>query len=183
MFYHRFNFTALVLACGTISPPLAARAPEVPPANDRTGVSKAGPPAVSRAAPTEPAASSRPSASSTGAATKPAPAAAAEPVVRAGDTHLSLSNLHVAKIVPNLCGLHYGVSTTSPECQAFVDQGLGYFYSYVWMEAARSFETATRLDPECATAWWCLFRALDHYGKGDHATQALLKADANKAHV
>jgi tetratricopeptide (TPR) repeat protein len=71
------------------------------------------------------------------------------------------------------------VSTTSPECQAFFDQGLGYYYSYVWMEAARSLETALRFDPDCALAWWGLSRALEHYGKGD-ATKALLKADALK---
>jgi len=77
----------------------------------------------------------------------------------------------------------YRVSTSSPECQAFVDQGLGYFYSYVWMEAARSFETATQRDRDCALAWWCLSRALQQYGKHDPATQALLRADALKANA
>src|SRR5262249_55984025 len=63
------------------------------------------------------------------------------------------------KILPNLCVLKYRINTNSPECQAFFDQGLGFFYSYVWMEAARSFETATRHDPDCAMAWWGLSRA------------------------
>src|SRR5262249_11506284 len=66
-----------------------------------------------------------------------------------------------------------------PECQAHFDQGLGYFYSYVWMEAARSFETATRFDPDCAMAWWGLSRALERWGRGDHS-KALLKADELK---
>jgi tetratricopeptide (TPR) repeat protein len=70
--------------------------------------------------------------------------------------------------------LKYRITTTSPECQAFFDQGLGYFYSYVWMEAARSFETAVRHDPNCATAWWALSRALERT-RGNH-NEALRKA-------
>jgi hypothetical protein len=80
----------------------------------------------------------------------------------------------------------YRVSTASPECQAFFDQGLGYLYSYVWMEAARSFETATQKDAECALAWWGLSRALDRwagvaFGKGDALRTAANKA-LQKAH-
>lgn len=92
---------------------------------------------------------------------------------------LPLTGLAPSKLVPGLCVVRYRVSTSSPECQAFFDQGLGYFYSYVWMEAARSFETATRHDPACALAWWGLSRALERWGKGDH-TKALLQADKLK---
>jgi Tfp pilus assembly protein PilF len=84
------------------------------------------------------------------------------------------------KLHPNLCLIQYRVSTASPECQAFFNQGLGYFYSYVWMEASRSFETATRHDPECALAWWGLSRALERWGKRAESTRALLKADQLK---
>src|SRR5712692_4183315 len=62
------------------------------------------------------------------------------------------TKLMPAKLVPDLCVLKYRVSTASPEAQAFFDQGLGYYYSYVYMEAARSFETATKIDPNCALA-------------------------------
>jgi tetratricopeptide (TPR) repeat protein len=88
---------------------------------------------------------------------------------------LALSGLPPAKLMPNLCVLKYPISTASPECQAFFDQGLGFFYSYVWMEAARSFETALRHDPDCAIAWWGLSRALERFGKGNQA-DALKKA-------
>ena len=64
---------------------------------------------------------------------------------------LPICGLAPSKIVPDLCVYRYRVSTPSPECQAFFDQGFGYFYSYVWMEAARSFETALQYDPDCAT--------------------------------
>src|SRR5262249_12474318 len=79
-------------------------------------------------------------------------------------------------LVPNLCVLKYRISTASPECQAFFDQGLGYFYSYVWMEAARSLETAARHDPNCPMVWWALSRALERYSKPTH-NQALAMAE------
>src|SRR5690242_20137166 len=88
---------------------------------------------------------------------------------------LPMTGLAPSKLVPNLCLVRYRISTTSPDCQAFFDQGLGYFYSYVWMEAARSFETALQYDPECPLAWWGLSRALERWGKQNH-TEALLKA-------
>src|SRR5262245_834008 len=92
---------------------------------------------------------------------------------------LAISGLAPAKLLPNLCVYKYRVSTRSPECQAFFDQGLGFWYSYVWMEAARSFETATRHDPDCAMAWWGLSRALERWGKRE-ANKALEKADSLK---
>jgi tetratricopeptide (TPR) repeat protein len=92
------------------------------------------------------------------------------------DTKLPITGLAPAKYMPGLCLVRYPVTTQSPECQKFFDQGLGYFYSYVWMEAARSFETATRHDPDCALAWWGLSRALEHFpGHGD-ANKAAQKA-------
>jgi tetratricopeptide (TPR) repeat protein len=96
------------------------------------------------------------------------------------DGKLALSGLAPSKIAPDLCMLRYRVGTQSSECQAYFDQGLGYFYSYVWMEAARSFETATRHDPECALAWWGLSRALERWGKNEASTKALLKANELK---
>jgi Tfp pilus assembly protein PilF len=79
------------------------------------------------------------------------------------EAKLPITGLKPAKIIPNLCRIHYSVTTHSPECQQFFDQGLGYLYSYVYMEAARSFETATQKDPECALAWWGLSRALESW--------------------
>ena len=86
---------------------------------------------------------------------------------------LPLSGLAPAKPHPGLCVLRYPVTTRSPECQAFCDQGLGYFNSYVYLEAVRSYETATRLDPDCALAWLGLCRSFERW----HSKQA----DAEKA--
>jgi tetratricopeptide (TPR) repeat protein len=49
--------------------------------------------------------------------------------------------------------LHEEVTTTSPEAQAYYDQGLAYLHSYVWIEAARSFHQALRLDSSLAMAY------------------------------
>jgi tetratricopeptide (TPR) repeat protein len=45
------------------------------------------------------------------------------------------------------------LSTSSPEAQAFYNQGLNYLHGYVWVEAARSFHQALRADPKLAMAW------------------------------
>jgi tetratricopeptide (TPR) repeat protein len=49
--------------------------------------------------------------------------------------------------------LHEEVTTTSPEAQSYYDQGLAYLHSYVWIEAARSFHQALRLDSSLAMAY------------------------------
>ena len=85
------------------------------------------------------------------------------------DPPMPLSGLAPSKHFENLCILKYPLSTTSPECQKFCDQGLGFYYSYVWIEAARSFETALKHDPECAIAWLGLHRSLEKWGGGGKA--------------
>jgi tetratricopeptide (TPR) repeat protein len=49
--------------------------------------------------------------------------------------------------------VHEEVTTSSPDAQAYYDQGLAYLHSYVWIEAARSFHQALRLDPSIAMAY------------------------------
>ena len=78
---------------------------------------------------------------------------------------MPLTRLSPAKVTPNLCVYRYVVGTSSEECQRHCDQAFGYYYSYVWMEAARSFETALRHDPECAHAWLGLHLAVTKWGK------------------
>jgi tetratricopeptide (TPR) repeat protein len=47
---------------------------------------------------------------------------------------------------------HDTVSTKDPQAQAYYDQGLAYLHSYMWIEAARSFHQALRIDPALAIA-------------------------------
>ncbi len=54
---------------------------------------------------------------------------------------------------------HWKVKTTSAEAQAYYDQGMAFLYAFNHEEAIRAFTEATRLDPECAMAWWGLATA------------------------
>lgn len=89
---------------------------------------------------------------------------------------LAITGLTPARVQPGLSVLHYRISTTSPQCQQLFDQGLAYLYSYVWMEAARNFETALLYDKNSALCWWALSRALESWGKSAEASKALEKA-------
>ena len=95
-----------------------------------------------------------------GKASDTAPAAASTP------GKMPLTGLASAKPMFDACVYRYGVGTANKECQAFVDQALGMYYSYVWIEAARAAETALNHDPECAYAWLVLHRALEKWGRG-----------------
>jgi tetratricopeptide (TPR) repeat protein len=70
------------------------------------------------------------------------------------------------------------VTTSSPEAQAFYDQGLDYLHGYVWIEAARSFQQALRLDPKLAMAWVGLSRVYSGLDDPKAARVALEQAQA-----
>ena len=72
---------------------------------------------------------------------------AADAPVSPGVPKMPLTGLTPAKPMFDACLYHYPVGTASKECQAYVDQALGMYYSYVWIEAARAAETAVRHDP------------------------------------
>jgi tetratricopeptide (TPR) repeat protein len=91
----------------------------------------------------------------------PAPRAVVPPTPK-----MPLTGLAPAKPMFDACVYRYGVGTANKECQAFLDQALGMYYSYVWMEAARAAETALTHDPECAYGWLILHRSLEKYGRG-----------------
>lgn len=91
------------------------------------------------------------------------------------DNRMPFTKLHPSVYDPNLCAYRYRVGTDNDDCQRFVDQALGYLYSYVWIDAARAAETATKHDPNCAMAWLTLHRAMEKWGRGDNVA-ALKKA-------
>ncbi|MCE9566453.1 MAG: hypothetical protein K8U57_30890 [Planctomycetes bacterium] len=99
-----------------------------------------------------------------------APPREKSPVVAAGNStqaaKMPFTGLTPAKPMFDACLYRYGVGTSSKQCQAFVDQALGMYYSYVWIEAARAAETALSHDPDCAYAWLVLHRSLEKWGKG-----------------
>ena len=66
----------------------------------------------------------------------------------------------------------------SPQAQAFYDQGLNYLESYVWIEAARSFHQALRLDAGLAMAYVGLSRVYSGLDDAEAAKKLLAKAKA-----
>jgi len=73
---------------------------------------------------------------------------------------------------------HDGVATTSTEAQRFYDQGLACLHSYMWLDAARSFNQALRLDPALAMAHSGLTIAYTELNAPAAARQALERAQA-----
>jgi tetratricopeptide (TPR) repeat protein len=71
---------------------------------------------------------------------------------------------------------HDAVDTPSAEAQRFYDQGLAYLHSSVWIEAARSFHQAVRLDPKLAIAYASLSVAYVEIDERDAARAALDRA-------
>lgn len=76
---------------------------------------------------------------------------------------------------------HDAVRTKSPAAQRFYDQGLAYLHSYVWIDAARSFHQALRLDPSLALAHVGLSVAYVELNKPTDARASLDKARAMMA--
>jgi len=79
---------------------------------------------------------------------------------------------------------HDAASTSSAQAQAFYDQGLAYLHSYVWIEAARSFNQALRIDPALALAHAGLTVAYTELNAPAEARSALARAQtlASSAH-
>ena len=71
---------------------------------------------------------------------------------------------------------HDAVGTTDKDAQAFYDQGLAYLHSYVWLEAARSFNQALRFDPTLAVAHAGLSLAYTELNAATAARDALARA-------
>jgi tetratricopeptide (TPR) repeat protein len=68
--------------------------------------------------------------------------------------------------------------TTSDRAQTYYDQGLAYLHSFFWIEAARSFNEAIRLDDRLAMAYVGLSYALGELGESEAARQASQRAQA-----
>ena len=68
--------------------------------------------------------------------------------------------------------VHDDAGTKNVEAQRFYDQGLAYLHNYVWIEAARSFHQALRLDSQLALAHVGLSYAYIELNKTAQAGQA-----------
>lgn len=61
-----------------------------------------------------------------------------------------------ARLFSGLARTHRAVTTTSPEAQAFFDQGMAFMWGFNHDEATRSFARAAQIDPHCAACLWGL---------------------------
>ncbi|MGH9331286.1 MAG: hypothetical protein ACRD09_12650, partial [Vicinamibacterales bacterium] len=114
---------------------------------------------------------------------------AAVPAFAQHESHTAPSNL-VGNFVPKevierplplrsgIGKVVHPTSTKSAEAQAYYEQGLAYLHSYVWLEAARSFNQALRIDPSLALAWVGLSRAYSGLDDTNAAAQAQDRAKA-----
>ena len=75
--------------------------------------------------------------------------------------------------------------TATPEAQAWFDQGLSLQHDFWNYEAARAFEQAVRVDPQCAMCYWGLAESLGFYRSmdGGYAKAELDKAVALQGHA
>ena len=78
----------------------------------------------------------------------------------------------------NIGSSHDAIAGTTPQAQRFYDQGLTYLHNYVWIEAARSFNQALRLDPRQALAYVGLSAAYEQLNQRTAAHTALDRARA-----
>jgi tetratricopeptide (TPR) repeat protein len=67
-------------------------------------------------------------------------------------------------------------TSSSTEALRYYRQGLDYLHGYVWIEAARSFNQAVRLDPQMASAYWGLSRVYSGLDDQTSAMQAAVRA-------
>jgi tetratricopeptide (TPR) repeat protein len=80
-----------------------------------------------------------------------------------------------APLFTDLGAYHRAVTTASPEAQSYFDQGLRLLYAFNLEEAQRSFEAATKADPQCGMCFWGVAMSL-----GPHINLAALP-DRTKA--
>jgi tetratricopeptide (TPR) repeat protein len=81
-----------------------------------------------------------------------------------------------APLFDNLGSHHRTITTTSPDAQRYFDQGLTLTYSFNHDEAIRSYTEATKLDPNCAMAWWGIALC-----NGPHINNAVMDEPHSKA--
>ena len=57
-------------------------------------------------------------------------------------------------LIPGMGKIHFAVTTSKPDAQKFIDQGVAQLHSFYYFESERSFRQAAKIDPGCAMAYW-----------------------------
>lgn len=87
-----------------------------------------------------------------------------------------------AVLLPGQGNVVFPVTTTSPDAQAFVTQGVAQLHTFYYLEAERSFRQAAKLDPNCVMAYWGMAMANTNNAKRARGflKEAFAKAAVNK---
>lgn len=112
------------------------------------------------------------------AAATPAPPPARQTTAPPVDTRLAQLLTRPLPLRPGIGVAHEAVTTKVTRAQQFYDQGLAYLHSFVWIEAARSFNEALRADPSLAMGQLGLSYALGELGDAAGARAASQRARA-----
>ena len=79
-------------------------------------------------------------------------------------TEKPLKDLPPPVMIAGVGSSHFAITTSSPQAQAWFDQGLSLLHCFWDFEALRAFREAARLDPNCAMCQWGIYRAMDFGG-------------------
>ncbi len=74
--------------------------------------------------------------------------------------------------------IDFAVTTSSPDAQFFVNQGVAQLHTFYYFEAERSFRQAAFHDPKCAMAYWGM--AMANVNNGGRAVKFIEKAKGLK---
>jgi len=84
-----------------------------------------------------------------------------------------------AVVLPGMAAITFATSATSPEAQAFIEQGIAQLHGFWFLEAERSFRQAAFLQPDLAIAYWgCAMANLENRSRAigfiDKAVERLI---------
>jgi hypothetical protein len=86
-----------------------------------------------------------------------------------------------AVLMPGMGKAQFAVTTSRPEAQTFINQGVAQLHSFFYLEAERSFRQTARIDPDCVMAYWGM--AMANANNPDRARGFIKKARERTAKV
>ena len=95
----------------------------------------------------------------------------------AAATAAPAASVPMAPLLSGFVGHHFPVESTDPRVARYVDQGMLLAYGFNPEEAARSFDAALAIAPDCASCWWALAWALGPTINADMGPQAVARVD------
>jgi tetratricopeptide (TPR) repeat protein len=71
-----------------------------------------------------------------------------------GERKAGIASTDMPPLFKDLGDLHFKITTSNAQVQAYFDQGLRLTFGFNHAEAARAFRAAQKLDPQCAMCFW-----------------------------